>query len=163
MWKALKHFHWAFLQLNRSWNQKMVAIQKRSNLPTASVEWFLIVQQDWPASKVIIRILSVTKYTGMVCFRHKWIDFPAYSTKIQRNHREESAANDICGFTRRFLQRVPRKTVTTQWTMDTNKINRKKKHVEVRRSQSWIDFLEFVEALSKPGGIVFQKTVHGLL
>jgi hypothetical protein len=38
-----------------------------------------------------------------------------------------------------------------------------KKHVEVRRSQSCIDFLEVLEAFSKPGGIVFLKTVYGLL
>jgi hypothetical protein len=44
MWNALKHFYGAFLQLYRNSNQRMVAIQKRSNLLTVSVEWLLIVQ-----------------------------------------------------------------------------------------------------------------------
>jgi hypothetical protein len=46
MWNALKHFYGAFLQLNHSSNQRMVAIQKQSNLLTASVDWLLIVQQN---------------------------------------------------------------------------------------------------------------------
>jgi hypothetical protein len=41
-------------------------------------------------------ILSVTKYTVMVCFRPERIDLPALSTEVQGNHREERAANDIC-------------------------------------------------------------------
>jgi hypothetical protein len=46
MWNALKQFYGAFLQLDRNSNQRMVAIQKRSNLLTASVDWLLIVQQN---------------------------------------------------------------------------------------------------------------------
>ena len=44
MWNALKHFYGAFLKLYRNSNQRMVAIQKRSNLLTVSVDWLLIVQ-----------------------------------------------------------------------------------------------------------------------
>jgi hypothetical protein len=61
-----------------------------------------------------MRMLSVAKYTIMVYFRRKGINLPLYSTKVQGNHRVECGANDFCRFTRKFLQGVPRQTVTTQ-------------------------------------------------
>jgi hypothetical protein len=48
--------------------------------------------QDLPASEEIMRMPSVAKYTTTVCFRPKWIDLPACSTKVQGNRRVECAA-----------------------------------------------------------------------